>query len=199
MAASHAMPDISYMRLPTLPSFLAQRLRSCAERSSDERGGALVEFGVVIPIFVTLILGSVTMGMSYNMNNSLNNGARESARYGATLPVDGDMATWLDRVADAAEASTSGNLGSAVASRQICIAFVHPAGTDDDDRTTALLRDSGGTVMAAGAPCFDDGRPDDERRVQVQLRRETEIQAVVVDSIVELEASSVVRYERAGT
>ncbi len=199
MAPLPALPDIGDMRLQSFPNFLAQRLRWCARGSSDERGGALVEFGVVIPIFVTLILGSVTMGMSYNMNNSLNNGARESARYGATLPIDGDIATWLDRVADAAEASTSGNLGAAVESRQICIAFVHPAGTDNNDRTTVLLRDAGGTVMAAGAPCFEDGRPDDERRVQVQLNRDTEIQAVVVDSTVRLEAASVVRYERSGT
>lgn len=178
---------------------MTRRLGRCARQAADERGGALVEFGVVIPIFVTLILGSVTMGMSYNMNNSLNNGARESARYGATLPIDGDIASWLGHVADAAEASTSGNLGAAIESRQLCIAFVHPAGVDDNDRTTVLLRDSDGTVMAAGAPCFEDGRPDSERRVQVQISRETEIQAVVVDSTVQLEAASVVRYERSSS
>ena len=48
--------------------------------SNGERGSVLVEFGLVVPIFVTLVIGAATLGLSYNANNSLNNAARESAR-----------------------------------------------------------------------------------------------------------------------
>lgn len=182
---------------PLLMRFLFTRLRHALAGSRDERGGALVEFGLVVPIFVTLTLGAVTTGLSYNTNNSLNNGAREAARYGATLDIDGDINGWLASVADSAELATSGELGPRVASRQICVAFVHPDGTDADDRTVALLRTGEGSVIAGGTTCFDDDRPDDERRVQVRLAREAEIQAVVYQSTVDLQARSLARYERA--
>ena len=45
--------------------------------------------------------------------------------------------------------------------------------------------------------CFNDGRPGNERRVQVVLGRDTEIQTIVWNRVVELEARSVVRFERA--
>ncbi len=162
----------------------------------DERGAALVEFGLVIPIFVMLILGSVTLGLAYNDNNSLNNGAREAGRFAATLPVD-TINVWLNDVADAAEVATDGAVSDTATGSEICVAYVYPAGTEPNDQTTLLFRDASGTTITSGAFCFDDGRPNDERRVQVQLGRESQVQAIVYTRNVELEARSVVRYERA--
>lgn len=166
--------------------------------SNGERGSVLVEFGLVVPIFVTLVIGAATLGLSYNANNSLNNAARESARYGATLAVEGDMSAWLSQVADAAVLAAGGELGNEVPSRQICVAYVHPAGTATTDQTVAMVRSGAGDTLATGKTCFGDGRPDNERRVQVAVSRESTIQAVVYGSIFEVEAKSVVVYERAG-
>ena len=82
----------------------------------------------MLPVLVMLLLGTLTAGLAYNRNNSLNNGARESARYGATLPVNDDLAGWLFDVADVARDSTGGNLEAGVPGQQICVAYVYPRG-----------------------------------------------------------------------
>lgn len=166
---------------------------------NGERGGILLEFGLMAPLLVTLILGGITTGLAYDTNNNLNNGARESARFAATLPVDGatGMATWLNAVADAAIASAGGQMDATVADQEVCVAYVHPDGTAAGDQTASLTETAGTRIIANGATCFDDGRPDSERRVQVVLSRSADIEAVVVSRTVGIEARSVARFERA--
>ncbi len=74
-----------------------------------ERGAALLEFAMVLPLLLTLLLGLVSSGTALNRSNSLNNAARESARFGATLPAD-NLTFWLNKVADVAIDSATGDL-----------------------------------------------------------------------------------------
>ena len=173
--------------------------RSAPRRDDSERGGILLEFGLIAPLLVTLILGGITTGLAYDTNNSLNNGARESARFAATLPVDGagGMANWLNQVADTAIASAGGQMAPTVADQQLCIAYVHPDGTAANDQTASLAESAGSRLITPGGTCFADGRPDSERRVQIQLRRSADIEAIVVTHTVQIEAQSVARFERA--
>ena len=52
-------------------------------RRRTGRGQALVEFALVIPIFLLLIFGLVDLGRAVFANNSLAEAARDGARYGA--------------------------------------------------------------------------------------------------------------------
>jgi len=45
-----------------------------------ERGAALVEFALVVPIFVLLVMGTIDFAMSFNDYNSVRQGVREGAR-----------------------------------------------------------------------------------------------------------------------
>ena len=63
-------------------------IRRTSLGTDRERGAALLEFAVVLPIMLSLLLGIVTSGTALNRSNSINNAARESARFGATLPAD---------------------------------------------------------------------------------------------------------------
>lgn len=162
-----------------------------------ERGASLVEFALVLPILAAFLLGTLSAGLAYNRNNSLNNAARESARYAATLPVDGSMSAWLTSVAAVAESAASGDLDDGVAGQYVCVAYVHPNGTDADDQTTRLTETAGVQSTAVGSTCFTDGRPDSERRVQIQVQRDTDIEVVLFSSTVTLDGESVVRFERA--
>lgn len=54
--------------------------RTSAHRS---RGQSLVEFAVVIPIFLLLVFGLIDMGRLVYINNALSEGAREAARWGS--------------------------------------------------------------------------------------------------------------------
>ncbi len=142
-------------------------------RRPDEEGAVLVEFALVLPVLLAFLLGTITVGTAYDASISLNNAARESARYGAVRPVEADLSGWLDVVADVAVNSATGELDSGVAGQFVCVAYVYPDGTDAEDRTVRVVEQAGSRQVQTGQSCFSDGRPSDERRVQVQLQRDT--------------------------
>lgn len=161
------------------------------QRLDCESGAAFLEFAVMLPLLLALLLGVTTSGMAINSTNSINNAARESARFGATLPND-NLTLWLNEVADLAIDAASGELDDGKPGRYVCVAFVHPAGP-----TSARLEvDAAGTrTLTADSDCFPDGRPNDERRVQVLLEREAELQFVFFDSTVTLDGQTTAVFE----
>jgi len=156
----------------------------------------MVEFALVLPVLLAFLLGIVTVGVSYNRNISMNNAARESARYGAVRTVDGNMSAWLSSVADVAVTSASGDMDAIVDGQYVCVAFVYPAGSFSDDRTVRLVEVNGVRTETVGSQCFSDSRPSDERRVQIELRRESELNALIYAETLTLDSSAVARYER---
>ena len=52
-----------------------------------DRGQAMVEFGLVAPLFFLMIFAVIQFGMILASNEGLNNAAREAARYASTDPV----------------------------------------------------------------------------------------------------------------
>lgn len=156
----------------------------------------MVEFALVLPVLLAFLLGTVTVGTAYDQNISMNNAARESSRYGAVRSVEADLAGWLESVADVAVASATGDMDANVAGQYVCVAYVYPDGTSSEDRTVRLVEQAGTRQVQSGQSCFSDGRPSDERRVQVQLTRDTDIEAVLYSQTITLDASSVARFER---
>lgn len=165
-----------------------------------EDGAALVEFAIVLPLLLIVVFGIISFGLIFNDKLSLTDGAREAGRFGATLPVTnfaspGDpMQQWLDAIASRAVADAAGSLDAGVPNRTICVAYVHPLGTAGVDKTRQRF-ESGGVVVYPFEPCFDDGRPDDERRVQVRVGRDTDLEAIFFSSTITLTADSVTRFE----
>ena len=177
-----------------------------------ERGAALAEFAIVLPVFFGLILGLFTGGIAYNRKITLSNAAREGTRYGATLPVCNPnfcgLNNWLASVADIVQRNASGDLANGTAGLQICVAYVYPAGSAaglTNDQTTMLVRTTGDAVGTPASPvsgfpsgtCFDDGRPSTERRVQVQVTRQSTLQALVFSWNLNLSSTSVTHFEAA--
>ena len=195
---------------------LTKRFRRRVER--DERGAALVEFALVFPLFMTLVLGMFSGGLAYNRKNTLINAAREGARYGATLapasvdpgPPSAGIDEWARQVTDAVEQNAEGDLRDGVAGREICVAYLWPAGDADagvphKEKSHRNLRpETGPDTMLAGddagatlstLQCFADGRPAAEKRVQVRVTRRSEINLLFFDIPVTLTAESVTRFE----
>ena len=164
----------------------------------NERGGALLELALVLPLIMAFVTGVVTGGIGLSRDISLNNAAREGARFGATLPYT-DLSAFLNTVADVSVNAATGELDDGEPAREVCVAYVYPDGTDPVDRTTRLVVDAaGGRTITVGAVCYPDSRPNGERRVQVNAARTTELQAAFWSSTITIEGSSTVRYERAG-
>lgn len=187
-----------------------------ATSNERERGATLVEFALIFPIFMALVLGAFSGGQSYDRKLTLTNAAREASRYGATLPVGNfvspftapatnSMQAWLVSVATAAEQNAIGDLGSNVTGRSICVAYVHPNGNTaspatPNDRTTKLVRTGTSTntfTTGASETCFADGRPANERRVQVRVSRPGSIQTLFYTYDLTISAQSFTRFEAA--
>ena len=174
-----------------------------APRLHDEDGASIVEFALIFPVLVCLLLGMFTGGIAFNQKLALTSGVREGSRYGATLPVSSTsctagsktLACWLTKVAEVATAASEGELDSTVAGHQLCVAYVYPAGTIATDRSTKLVRTSSGDTISTGGRCFDDGRGDDERRVQVAESRPGRIEYFFGTATPLLSSDSVTKFE----
>lgn len=154
----------------------------------------------MITVFIMMLLvGTVTSTVAYSQKTSLQTAAREGSRFGATLPVNSDITTWLTRVLQVTKNASNKDLGSGVHGQSICVAYVYPNGTAAGDRNTRLQETAGvvgAPTSGASATCFNDGRPNDERRVQVLVGRKATVQAVLFSKEVQLPAQSVARFER---
>ena len=54
-----------------------------AARKSGSRGQALVEFALILPLFIMVLTGVIVLGIIVFYNQQLTNAAREAARFAA--------------------------------------------------------------------------------------------------------------------
>ena len=82
--------------------------------------------------------------------------------------------------------------------RLVCVAYVYPEGTDSGaDPTERRLDDGSASLTRDANPCFVDGRPESERRVQVLVERETDFNVLVFSRTLTLDSEAVSRFEAA--
>lgn len=184
-------------------------LRRAARRpEAGARGASAVEFALVVPLVLMLVLGVFSGGLAYNRKIAITDASREAVRFGATLPTgkSGVADSWLDQVADRARLSASGELDLVTPGRYTCVAYVgygSPEGTTVDSTRKREQNGSGsptytsGSVSAPGTWCFDDGRGANgsERRIQVLARRTSDLNALLFSMTLTLRADAVARYE----
>ncbi len=56
-----------------------------SRKDRRDRGAALIEAAVVLPLLIMLTFGIWTTARAWNVSNTLDHAAREAARYGATI------------------------------------------------------------------------------------------------------------------
>jgi Flp pilus assembly protein TadG len=160
-------------------------------RHENDRGAALVEFALLLPILALLLFGTITGGLTLSRQNSVKNAAREGARFGAINPLGEpvDLTTYLDQVIVQVENAAHPDLANGILGKKICVAFIEESGS-----VTQRTKTNTGTT-SAGTACFDDS-PLTYDRVQVSVERRSEISAILYAKNVLIEARSVTRYER---
>jgi Flp pilus assembly protein TadG len=68
-------------------------------RRRDDLGAAAVEFALVVPVLIMLLLGTLTSGISYSHSVGVTNAVREGSRFGATADASSSVAAaWADNV-----------------------------------------------------------------------------------------------------
>ena len=171
-------------------------------RACGDRGVAVVEFALVLPVLMILLLGMFTGAMAWNQSQALGQGSRVAARYASTLPLPVDvgdglhasnMHAWLDGIADRAIAASEGAMDAGATARAVCVAYVHLPGATGDE---TVRRQLVGTTRTSGtSPCFADGQPASERRVQVVLERDGVINTGFYRQTIDIRRKVVYRYE----
>jgi Flp pilus assembly protein TadG len=85
-----------------------------------ERGAVAVEFALVLPILIMLLIGTVTAGFEYSRAMGLTNAVREGARFGAT--ADKSSATWAaDVIARTRQTQFDDEPAEADSSTSVCV------------------------------------------------------------------------------
>lgn len=150
-----------------------------------------MEFALVLPVFMMLLLGMFTGGLTYSRKLSIAQAAREGARYGATLPITASLSrdAWLDAVGNLTINSSDGELGADRPGRLVCVAHVPSSGTPRRWRAVGSA-----TPVLEDLPCIDnDGRT--ETRVQVVGERTSRFEALVFSRDLTLRSHAVARSE----
>ncbi len=176
--------------------------------TDGEAGATLVEFALLFPVFMTLVLGMLSGGVAYNQKLTMTGAARETSRYAATLPISPgcgttgatDLDKWLHCVANVAVQTSADELPTTAPDRSICVAYVKPSAlapsfSGDSSRRIELTNSNTGTTT--NGPC--PGAPSSSiahRHVQVVMERDSQIQALFFTYPVSLQSTSVTRFER---
>jgi len=126
----------------------------------DERGAALVEFAIVIPLLLLLTFGIVEFGMAFNAASSVSEATRAGGRTGAILSSDPQMEY---KAASATATALDLSPGSLSGNPTVCVSRYHDGVDPCNDSTSihvTLVH-----VSDPGAPTWEakaDGRaPND--------------------------------------
>jgi Flp pilus assembly protein TadG len=186
-------------------------------RALGEHGATVVEFALVLPVFLAIVLGAFTGAAAYNRRQNLVSAAREGARFAATLavsPVNStcttgptDMDKWLNCVKAAVVQAASGDLNAGGSTRYVCVAYVNNTGnlqsgvTQADDQTSYAWWDASdtehGPFVGAGTDVCDSTTVSStDRQVQVVVKQSGTLQVALASTSLTLKGSSVARFER---
>ncbi|MFD5276599.1 TadE/TadG family type IV pilus assembly protein [Pseudarthrobacter sp. NPDC058362] len=89
-------------------------------KSGSERGAAAVEFSILLPLLLLLVLGTVEFGRAYNAQITLTNAARDGAR---VMAISNDPAAARTAAKNAAASvSTSIPSSDITLSSEVCSA-----------------------------------------------------------------------------
>ena len=95
-----------------------------------ERGAVFLEFAVVLPMLLSLVLGIFTGGMAYTSKIGVVEAVREGARYGASMPLGtgaGAVSAWEGGVRSRVVNASGGEIAPA----DVCVKLVLATGASE--------------------------------------------------------------------
>ena len=192
--------------------FPARRTRTGSEprrtrRGGKERGAALVEFTLILPLLLLIVFGGVTTALAYERKSELVYAVRDGARYGATVPqgqCDTTSTCGNRNWAQLVQYVTSKRSDGALSTGDICVALVVGGSTATTPVTPATVYTRTNGVYTTGTNatfpdtgCFDDGNADNGLRVHVSaVKNGQKINLILSTLSVNLKSTASSRYEQ---
>lgn len=156
--------------------------RRPGQTCARDRGATLVEFALILPVFMMLLFGMITVGLALNDKQQMTHATREGARYAATVPAGQTFAsgTWAENVRSVVSDRSVDTLADA----DICVSLVEgPVGAVVDGNADYS------TLVVAGTPqpcipgqTYPTTANDNGRRVQVTATKDAKIDLVLFGS-----------------
>jgi hypothetical protein len=97
-------------------------MKSLRELAASERGATMVQWMLILPIFLMIVLGGYEVWKAYSVRESLRSGTYQAARY---LSINPDTGDWLGTVRDdfiVPELANNGLVGEEIAQQVIILA-----------------------------------------------------------------------------
>jgi Flp pilus assembly pilin Flp len=159
-------------------------------RRRDDRGAAMVEFALVMPLLVTFLLGAFTTGLAINDGLQLTHSAREGARYGASIPEDEvfSSGTWAENV----RTLVIERFGDGLATSDVCVSLVIGS-------SPGVPLSSAHTTKSDGTACYDDSAAGMiDLRVQVAASKPAAIYTAFYTHDMTLSSEAIAKHESNG-
>lgn len=164
-------------------------------RSIDhERGASLVEFALILPVFLMLLFGMITAGLALNEKQQMTHATREGARYAATVPAAQPFTTgtWAENVRDLLVERSTGTLVAA----DVCVSLVEGTAPATVIAPTSDFTTNGDGTACMPSQTFPVTASDPGLRVQVTASSEATIDLVLFGAYdVDLDVHATVRSE----
>jgi Flp pilus assembly protein TadG len=165
------------------------RVKWKSRRHHDEAGVALVEFALILPIFMAIALGTLSAGQAYSAKLDLAHAAREGARYGATIRANQTFSSgnWAANVKQLVIDRAAGDLSGTGA--VICVSLVQGSpgvvvGPATAPHPTSNAQSNYTTQANGSSPCIaNETYPvtssDPGRRVQISVSKPSKLEVML--------------------
>ena len=163
------------------------------KRGRGDRGTALVEFAIVLPVLAAVMLGTITGGFALNQKQQITHATREGARYAATIVPDQTFSsgTWAENVRDLVVERSAGDLTTA----DVCVSLV------SGDPGTVVLPIASHSTMSDHSACIpSQSYPvninDTGLRVQVTASRDAKVEFILGNITAHIRAKATAKSEQ---
>jgi Flp pilus assembly protein TadG len=182
-------------------------MRAFRRARGNDFGASAVEFALIFPIFMILVLGTIAAGTAFSKQLNVTQAVREASRYGATLDYQNQspamtLAQWLTAV-DNAAVSAAGNANDPIGGFDYrCVALVTTKTVSGvvvvDSTKSQYLETIGTAAPTTGAGSCPSTRPaliKDTDYVQVAMYRKSSFFALFFNPTIKLDSVSTTPYE----
>jgi Flp pilus assembly protein TadG len=149
----------------------------------------MVEFALILPVVVSLLMGLVTGGLAYNKKIAITDAVRGAARYGATL---GDSSTFATSVRDRLVQLSAGELTGS----DVCVELVRAGSSNTVTRSWYAGAGNSSCPAQFGTAPVTPTVTTGSCVVKVWAMKTAKLQAVLVNSDLHLKGGSVAGFER---
>ena len=149
----------------------------------------MVEFALILPIVASLLMGLITGGLAYNKKIAITDAVRGAARYGATL---GDSSTFATSVRDRLVQLSAGELTG----NDVCVELIRVGSSNTVTRSWYASASNSSCPANFGTAPATPTMSNGYCVVKVWGMKTAQLQAVLVNSDLELKAGSVAAFER---